>query len=202
MAIPRIFRPVANTSMVHIRWTNGTNRCENTFAYRWTGGPPTTGELLSLAQEVWATIGVKMQRQMHTGNVFREVYARNIHTEVAAQATYALPANTAGQRGGGALALNEACRVTTRTGFTGRSNHGAKGFSGFVEGDLDGNSIGTQLMTWLIDLCLSIVAQRLAGRFTPAVASRKNATSVVITSALPIDNNVDSQKTRLNNRGD
>ena len=195
------FVPITNTSMVHVRWQAGTNLCENTFAYKWTGTPPTAAELLSLATEIAGSVAAQMRNAMHNGIVFREVYARNIHTSQAEQATYTFPNNTTGNKTGGALALSEAANIVKRTGLTGRAARGSNRISGFVEGDCDGNSIGSSLMSLLANICAQIILARVSGRFAPAVASRLRGSSTTITQALLVDSNVDSQKTRLNNHG-
>jgi hypothetical protein len=41
----------------------------------------------------------------------------------------------------------------------------------------------------------------LAGRFTPAVASRANNIAIPLQTTAILDSNVDSQKTRLNGHG-
>lgn len=199
---PRVFGPVANTSECQVRYTHGTNRCENGFAYKWTGAAPSATELLNLATEVGQTIGFRMQRFMHVGVQMREVYCRNVDTEIANQATFVFPTNATGARNGSPVASNEAAGLIKRTGLTGRKKRGRNSFSEFIEGDVDGNTMLPTLLQFLADLALSILAQRVAGRFTPSVASRALGTSQILTSVLSLDSHVDSQKTRLNNHGD
>lgn len=195
------FTPVANCSRCEIRWSAGTNQCENTLAYLWSGTAPTAAELTSLATEVGGTVAARMRNMMHNGIVFREVYCRNIHTQNAEQGTYTFPPNTTGNRNGSAVALNEAAGLVKRTGLTGRANRGRNSFSGFIEQDLDGNTIGATILQVLADVAISILAARVGGRFIPAVASASRGLGIRLQSALSLDSHVDSQKTRLNAHG-
>jgi hypothetical protein len=90
--------------------------------------------------------------------------------------------------------------------LTGRASHGRNSISGFVEGDCDGNSVGSSLMALLANLALQILINNIAGRFKPAIAHIPRAPlgvgdSTPITEAIVLDSNVDSQKTRLNSHG-
>lgn len=195
------FQPVANCTRCELRWQGGTNLCENTFTYVWSGSPPNVTELTSLATEIAGTIGLRMRNLFHTSMVLREVYCRNIHAQVADQATYTFPANTTGNRTGFADALNVAAGLVKRTGRTGRSQRGRNSFSGFSEGDIDSNTITSFLMQVLADLAISILANRVGARFIPGVASPTTGQGTVLRSVLSVDNHVDSQKTRLNTHG-
>jgi len=152
--------------------------------------------------QTFATAAVNMWLGVQINScVYREVHARNMHVAGAAQGNYTFPSGVTGQRGGFPVADNEASGITKRTGFTGRSNRGRNSISGFSEADLDGNTIGNTLMTLLGDLAIHILTSYLAGRFLPAVASRANHIAVPLATTVVLDNNVDSQKTRLNTHG-
>lgn len=197
------FIPVPFTSECHVRFQQGPNLGENIFAYQWSGSPPSGAQLLTLATEVAASIALRMTQVMHTSNVFREVYCRNLDVEFANNATYLFPGGTIGTRGGSAVASNEANGLIKRTGFTGRGMHGRNSFSNFAEGDVDGNSIANALMALFLNLAAEIVLARVAGSFKAAVAKRHVTVprSVQIASCIDLDNNIDSQKTRLNSHG-
>lgn len=203
----RVFHPTLNTSMCHIRTQNGTNLMENTFAFHWAGGPPSASELESLATLLAQNVGESMRDFTSNGWVFREIYCRNIHEEVAAEGTYVYPPNTTGRRTGGQVAASEACGIVKRTGLTGRGQHGRNSISGFIEGDVDGNSVSSQLITFLISLAAKILISYLTARFVPAVAhiprlpGAPDGTSTILREAVVLDNNIDSQKTRLNAHG-
>jgi len=195
------FQPVGNTSRCELRMTHGTNRLENTFWYRWTGSPPTVAELLALAAAVGAGVGEQIRLAVSQGVVFREVYCRNMDTEVANQATQPFAPGTSGARVGNPVASNEACEIVRRTGQTGRSSHGAIRVSEFVEADVDGNTISSALMTLLGNVALGLLQNYVGGRFFAALGSRSRGDSKPLQAAAVLDSDVDSQKTRLNAHG-
>jgi len=195
------FHPVQNCTRVEIRWQAGTNLCENTFAYRWNAPAPSAAELSALAAAIGGDLATWLRRCMHNGITFREVHAWNANAPGGAQGTYTFPPNTTGQRAGAAVALSEASGITKRTGFMGRSNKGRNSISGFIEGDVDGNTLSNTLMSLLGDLAIHMLTSYISGRFTPGVASVANNTIIPLASALVLDSDVDSQKTRLNRHG-
>jgi len=195
------FVPIAETSRCELRWTHGTNKGENTFWYKWSGLAPSPAELVSLAAAVGAGVGEKIRLCMSSGVVFREVYCRNMDTQSANQGTSVFAPGTVGARGGSQVASNEAANIVRRTGRTGRTHHGAIRVSEFVEGDVDGNSIQSTLMSLLADVALALLQNYVAGRFTAALGSKTNQNSVPLQSAAILDTNIDSQKTRLNAHG-
>lgn len=200
------FHPTANTSMCHLRTQNGTNLQENTFAYHWTGSPPSDSELTNLAIGVANTIGAALRAVTSNSWVFREVYCRNIDTEVANEATFVYPTGITGQRVGSQVAASEACGIVKRTGRTGHKMHGRNSISGFIENDVDGNSVSSGLMSLLAQLALQILLPQVTGRFQAAVAHIPRVPLVIgdstpIVEAVVLDSNIDSQKTRLNSHG-
>lgn len=197
------FIAVPFTSDCHVRYQHGTNLLENIFAYQWGGGVPTNAELLSLATEIAASIALRMEAFLHNGVIMREVYCRNLDVEFANNATFPFPAGTIGLQGGNPLASNEANGLIKRVGLTGRGMHGRNSFSEFVEGSVDGNTLGNTLMSLFLNLAAEILLARVAGRFKAAVAKRHVIVprSIQIQSVIDLDNNVDSQKTRLNSHG-
>lgn len=190
------FQPVYHTIQVEVRWTQDGQPCENTFHYGYDGTPPDTAVLQALNIEVWQTIGVKMQRQMASNCRFVEVHCRDLTTQVANQATYPLPAGTNGTLSGDPLPNQNAIQLTTRTGRTGRSSHGAKRFGGLTDSVVSANTIAAQLITYLIDLALSVAAHRIGTYFTAGIASRLLGFSTPIQSVALTDTIVDSQDSR------
>jgi hypothetical protein len=195
--IPRI---IANTIDAHLRYTAGGNEMENTYQFLYEE-TPSVGQLEDLAEDVGLNIGAKQAAFTQQGIVFREVQCVDIGSSGGAEGTYTFPNGTTGLRSGSPEPLNAASGITLRTGHRGRSNKGRKSYSGFVESDLDGNSIGSSLMALLTDLAVELLRDRVGSTYRPAVGSMKNGTSKAITSSTILDNNVDSQKTRLNLHG-
>jgi len=192
--------------MCHLRTQNGTNLEENTFAFKWVGTAPTAVELGQLAAALATTVGAALRAITSNGWIFREIYCRNIDVEFAPEATYTYPSGTTGQRVGNQVAASEACGIVKRTGLTGRGKHGRTSVSGFTEGDVDGNSVGGALMALLAQLAAQMLLGYLTGRFRPAVAhiprvGTAPGSSDFISETIVLDNNIDSQKTRLNAHG-
>lgn len=195
------FDPVSNTVFCEIRWQHGTNLGENTAWYKYDGSPPTNSELANLCVAVGAGLGEAIRLCMHNGVVMREVHCRDMGTEVAAQATVPFASGTSGARAGSPVASNEAANIVRRTGLTGRTQHGSIRVSEFVEGDVDGNTIGSGLMGLLGNVAIALLQDYLSNRFIAALGSHKLGTSSVLADAGILDSNVDSQKTRLNSHG-
>src|SRR6476619_1996173 len=202
----RVFHPCLNTSQTHIRMAAFGQRFENLLTYHWNATRPTAAHLGQLNTELNAG-AIPLFRGLVGNHVtFRELYSRNIDTAVAANSTLVLPPGTFGLRTGLPVALNEACGLIKRTGLTGYGQHGRNSISGFVENDMDGNSVGNVLMTLLANLLLQFLATRVSGLFIPAVAHIPRApggigTSNPVTQGLVLDNCTDSQKTRLTGHG-
>jgi len=205
--MPRVFHPTLNTTMCHVRTQNGTNLMENTMAFNWTGTAPTGTELTNLATAIGTGAFITAMRAFTSNSwIFRQVYCRNIDTEVANEGEYDFPPGTTGNRSGSQLAASEACGLVKRTGHTGRGQHGRMSVSGFVEGDVDGNSLGNSLMAMLATAAFDLLIDYLSNRFIAALAHipRSGTTpghSDLITETAVLDSNVDSQKTRLNSHG-
>ena len=200
------FHGAVNTTMCHVRSQNGTNLEENTFAFKWADPKPTQPELLNLATSLAGTVGQAIRNLTSSGWIFREIYCRNIDTEVANEATYVFPTGSTGARNGSQVAASEACGIVKRTGFTGRGMHGRNSISGFIENDVDGNSISSTLMALLAQLAVQILINYQTARFRPALAHIPRllpgtGTSDFIQEAAVLDSNIDSQKTRLNSHG-
>jgi hypothetical protein len=197
------------TTMCHIRMQSGNNQIENTHAFHWSGTIPSVTDLLSLATQLGTgNFTAALRNAISNGTTFREIYCRNIHTEAGAEATYIFPNGFTGQRAGNQVAANEACGIVKRLGHAGRNAHGRMSISTFAEGDVDGNTIGTTLMGLLGNLAVQLLVDFISGSvtFQSAVAHipriiGPTGTSEVITETVIPDNNVDSQKTRLNSHG-
>jgi len=195
--IPRI---IPNTIDVHLRYVAGGNEMENTYQFLYED-TPSVAQLEALAEDVATNIGAKQRLFTHGGITFTECQAVDIGSSGGAEGTYTFPNGTTGSRGGSAEPLNVASGITLRTGHRGRSKKGRKSYSGFVESDTDGNSIGSSLMGLLADLAVELIRDRVSSTYRPAVGSLKLGSSTAIQSAVILDNNIDSQKTRLNLHG-
>lgn len=201
------FHPVNQCTDCQIRMQSGNNLLENGFQFKWNNAtPPSSAELASLALELAGTVGLALRNCLSNGTTFREIHCRNLDIEAANQATYTFPNGTTGARGGNQVAANEACGIVKRTGLTGRGSHGRNSISTFIEGDIDGNTVGGTLVGLLTNLAVQILLNAVSNRFHPAIAHRPRVSlspgsATELVSTLVLDNNVDSQKTRLNSHG-
>src|SRR5215216_5507279 len=176
------FHPVTLTTEVNIRYTINAQDCENVIHYKWNSTtPPSVAELYSLAQEVYQTIALKLMAAMHNGCTMREVYARNIDFSSANQATYTQTPPYTGQKVGAKLPNQNAKSIEKKTGLTGRSHHGGLRLSGLDNTEVDRDTITATLFTLLANIIISLLANRVGGRFIPAVASKTLGTSRAIT---------------------
>lgn len=138
-------------------------------------------ELYSLCQEVYQTIALKIMAAMHNGCTMREVYARNIDNPTSNQATYTQTPPYVGSKTGYKLPNQVAKSIEKKTGLTGRSHHGGIRISGLEVSEVDRDTITSALFTLLANIVVSMLANRVGGRFIPAVASKTLGDSRVIT---------------------
>jgi hypothetical protein len=136
--------------------------------------------------------------------VFRELFLRDLHA-ASGRAQYTLDlAGATGTRGGAATQGNVAANLISRTGFTGRNNHGAKRIGPLTVPDMDRNEMLAGIITALLNLGVQWLISRSAGGivWTPAVASALTHSRRAITATLMNNNFSDSQKTRLTGHGE
>jgi hypothetical protein len=199
------FIAVPLTTEVKIFYQSGANLYENVIHYKYTGSPPTVANLTSLCNAVIAGVAEKLRLAMWNGVTMIAVEATNLEVDTANQATVQFPTNTHGARAGSVLASNEACSIVKRTGLSGRGMHGRMSVSSFIEGDADGNSLGSTLIALLTNIALELLVPYVGGLFTGALAKKHphigSPVSIPLQSAGVLDSNVDSQKTRLNSHG-
>jgi len=198
-------RVISSCIDVHFRYTFAGQQCENIFQYAYPEGTvPNTANLQALAGNLVSTMLPALRAYMPGGCVYREIFLRDLHAASGrAQYTQDL-GGVPGNRVGEATPGNVACNIISRTGFTGRNNHGAKRMGPFVEADTVANELQSTIITALINVGLQwLVARNVGGMlFTPAVASALTHTRRAIAAVVLNNNFVDSQKTRLTGHGE
>jgi len=202
MAGPRV---ISSCIDVHLRYTFAGNQCENIFQYAYPEGTvPTTAQLSALADVLIPSLVTAVRNCVPNTCVFRELFLRDLHAASGrAQYTRDLGA-LAGTRGSVTAPGNVAVNLISRTGFTGRNNHGAKRIGPFQESDTDSNDFLAGLLTALLNLGVQWLITRTAGgiTWTPAVASALTHSRRAMLSVLINNNFLDSQKTRLTAHGE
>jgi len=202
MAGPRV---ISSCIDVHWRYTFDGNQCENIYQYAYPEGTtPSAGQLANLASVLMTTIYPAMRACLPNTVVFRELFLRDLHA-ASGRAQYTLDlAGATGTRGGAATQGNVAANLISRTGFTGRNNHGAKRIGPLTVPDMDRNEMLAGIITALLNLGVQWLIARSAGGivWTPAVASALTHSRRAITATLMNNNFSDSQKTRLTGHGE
>lgn len=194
------FHPVTLTTEVNLRYVINGQNCENVFHYKWNSTtPPSTAELTQLATEVYQTIGQRLMNLSHTGVFMREVFCRNIDTVSGEQSTYSQSPPFQGVKTQYQLPNQVAKSIEKKTGISGRSHKGGYRISGLDSSETTGDNITSTLFTLLTNLMLSLIAQRVSGRFIPAVASKLLGDSRTISSLSVPNNIVGSTDTRTAN---
>jgi hypothetical protein len=189
------------------------NLVENVYGFKYTGTRPTGAELAQLGTEFLPALYNVQKTNTVTNMSFISAQMVDIGIAGGNTATFVFNPNTNGTNTGSDLPLNVAASVELKTGKRGRRFKGAKRWSALPENEVDHNSFSSNLMGWLAQLGLLLVRTYVSGKFAPAVGSLPHmpplgqvgppspAESNVIASVSTVDNNTDSQKTRLNRRG-
>lgn len=202
MAGPRV---ISSCIDVHLRYTFDGNECENIFQYAYPEGTvPTAAQLSALASVLQTTLVQAVRNCCPNTCVYRELFLRDLHAASGrAQYTLDLGAVT-GLRGAVSTPGNVAVNLISRTGFTGRNNHGSKRIGPFQESDTDSNEILSGLLTALLNLAVQWLITRSAGgiTWTPAVASALTHSRRAMGSVIVNNPFLDSQKTRLTGHGE
>lgn len=198
-------RIISSTVDVHWRYTFDGNQCENIFQYAYPEGTvPSASQLSSLADNLVANMLPVLRFCLADDCVFRELFIRDLHAASGRAQHSRDLGGLPGLRSGDATAGNVAANVISRTGFTGRNNHGAKRIGPFTDTDTSANELISGIVTALINLGLQWLATRTAGGiiWTPAVASALTHSRRAIGAIVLNNNFVDSQKTRLTGHGE
>ena len=198
-------RVISSCIDVHWRYTFRGNQCENIMQFAYPEGTvPNSANLAALATNLVSTMLPTIRAMLPQDCVFRELFLRDLHAASGrAQYTQDLGSVT-GTRTGAPTAGSTAINLISRTGFTGRNNHGAKRMGPFVESDTDGNDVTSGLVTLLINFGLQWLLTRSVGgiTWTPAVASPLTHSRRAIGAVVLNNNFIDSQKTRLTGHGE
>lgn len=204
---PRI---IPNTVDVTTHWTFQGNQCENVYQMKYTT-VPTKAQLDQLASDFGQEIFTLIRPRLSTAVQWVDVVAKDIGAAGRAQGSYTFFGGSNGTNTSDPTAANTAIHALLRTAKTGRRFKGGKSYSGFTESDITGNTIGSAILAFIGNLALALLHSYVSGLFLPAVGSlpKMSAPGVVlnaaesnaITNVSAVDANVDSQKTRLNNRG-
>lgn len=161
-------------------------------------------EANTIAQEFWANVGTQYRAAVHNTVNFDFIEVRTLYPQPNNyQGIYFIPQPAPGTLGGEALPGNAAAGIRWKTGVRGRKHRGRNNIFGLPETHTTGSLINSALISLLVPLAASIMGFNGAAGITtdPVVASRVGGFLTEV-FAFTIDMFVDSQRTRLLNRGD
>lgn len=202
------FVPAPNVLQAELRFTLGTNKCENVLYFQGSAGvTPVLAQTLGNNLIGWWNTNIKPD----SSNIasLNEVYITDLsnQTSFTVSVTTGLP--SVGTNGGDAIPYNCAICISFRTGNRGRSGRGRNYVGGIPETQVSGSAIDAARLGRTVAAYQSLIG---AGTFTPGLqwvvvsrftnnAPRGVALVQPITTALSVDNIIDSQRRRLSGRG-
>jgi len=197
------FQPVPQTYGVEIRGTNNGVDVENTLYYRYAGDPSETDATV-LADTVAVQVLTDWVAQLPTSWVGREVYVRDLATEITVQATSALIAGVLGTAVGEPLASLLTIAIARRSGLTGRSARGRLFWMGLSEAMTTGNIVTSGALAAIVSLIENMDATVETGLgLIPVIVSRytgstlrPSALTLPIAQWLATDDVTDTRRSR------
>lgn len=199
--MPRVIPGVAD---VHLRWSGPEGqKCEHVYSYHYNS-TPTVAHLIALANDLAGNFTTTFTKFLTNACVLRELFIKDIG-EASDRAEWTRPygIGVVGLHTNDTMPLNAAVQITLRTGRTGRSNHGAKSYSGFDEQQVTRDIAQNQLLTDIAAHGVEVLLIRnpLGVVYDPVVASLKLHNYKSLGSFFIPDENIDSRKTRLVGHG-
>lgn len=166
---------------------------------------PTAADCQTIATNVATWWDGNVKDLVGPDYVLREVHAQSLAEVNGPQATYTLGLPQPGTLVGATLPGNVAFCVSLRTGLTGRSARGRFYWAGLVEQQVAKNIVDAGVvisivaaMNNLISLITSLSAQVvIVSYYSGNVLRPGGPVYFIVTNALAVDSNVDSQRGRL-----
>jgi len=165
------FIPALNVAEVHIRGTLLGQDVENTFYYEKSGGILQT-DLDTLVGNIASVVASDWIPNLSVHWSGREVYARDMTTLIAAQATDASIAGDAGAISGDCAPSYVTLAVKRSSGLTGRSARGRIFWMGIPETWLVGNGLGSGVVNAIILNLEAVDQAAVTAGFTPVIISK------------------------------
>lgn len=207
------FVPVAGTAMCELRYTYLGQQMENTlyFFFDTAASPAILTDIGQMVIDWWIA---RQQDNVSNALVFNEVFVTDLTTATSPAISVQTPAATTGGKAGDPTPANVSLAISFRTAGRGRSSRGRNYFVGFVDDQVTGNVVNnidavdirnayTQLISDANDLGTPwVVVSRFSGVDAEGkpIPRAAGVTSLINAVSL-VDNDVDSQRRRLNGRG-
>ena len=162
------------------------------------GSRPTVPELLNLLAAVEGSVIDRYEDFVCLGTRWYELIAQDIHDQTGFQVSRSINRLAAG--GTQVSPANVSLCLSKRTSLPGQSNRGRFYVIDCPEDMFNGDDLNPFYNGALTTLANALQQPLLSGRFLPAVGSRRQQGSTVIT-AISWDQIADSQRRRLKGRG-
>jgi len=204
---PQPFIPALDTAKLEMRYLLFGQNVLNVHYFRREGGWSQTSltDLVVQAESAWNTYLRPLQA---TGLELVEIYARNVETQAAEEATN--PVGLTGQVVQGLVPNNVSLAVSFRTGLTGRSNRGRMYWLGLTEEQVANSevisthvdNIHNGVEAFFAEFNeLPTEAQHVVVSYCANSQWRQTASVRPVLDYLIVDPTVDSQRRRLPHRG-
>jgi len=164
------FQVVPDTIIVELRGENQTVPVENTFYYSYTT-PPDESELETLLDALSAVYTASFKPLLPDGVTVTELYARDLGSEVAAQALVPV-ASGQGSATGDSMPSFNTIAISRRSGLTGRSARGRIYWLGLSESQVQGQVVMSTPRAAMLAAVLAWDAAASAQGFEPVIVSR------------------------------
>lgn len=193
-----VFHPMVNVVEVVLFAERSGEERRNVIHYNYSGTRPSSGEMLNLLNDVETDIIQYYEDFVALGTRWYQLTARDMTDENGAIASKSINRISAGPVDNlpGAMSL---C-LTKRTARPGRSFRGRFYLIDLPEDIFNGDDLNVTFIPAINTLITHLLLVRQAGRFTPAVGSRKLQGGTAI-QAITYDLVADTQTRRGKGRG-
>lgn len=202
------FVPAPNIVQVELRCTLDGQNVENRFHVN-VFHTPTAADLTNVANRVSNVVINNWIPQLPVALTLRAIHCRSLHVQNGVEADFPFPVPTNGSLIGDVLPSNVTICVSVRTGASGRSARGRVYWMGLREADVVGNTLdaargGTivaAVQAMINGLVTDGFAWTIVSYISNGIPRPGGPVYFVATTALLVDNVVDSQRGRLPGRG-
>lgn len=202
------FVPVPNGVQVEMRYSQNSQRCENTLWFR-AGAPTTTTLLSELCGVLYSWWGSNMRPLIGNDVQLREIYASDQASRTGAEFTYTPTPPAFGDASTNCTTSSITLAVAFRTGQRGRSYRGRNYAVGIPQGQVNKDIIQPayanalqQAYAQLLTIELDVTAQWCVVSKRANGAARVSGILTPVLSVSLVDNTVDNQRRRLTGRGE
>jgi hypothetical protein len=202
------FVPVAGTASVELIYDAMGNKCENVLHFKASSTPINEAALTQLAEAVFTWYSTTGKVLQHSSVSLSAIVCKDLTSATGPAIEYSVGLPIAGTNPSGtALPLNVTAVVSFGTALRGRSYRGRLYAIGLVTGNATGNTLDTGYRTALVNAYAGLNTAAGTEGWNQVVVSKftnkapRTAGVATPVSSVSVDANVDSQRRRLNGRG-